>query len=363
MTVVSEASTPEPGKPQKVPFRPPIRREAPEQVSRGLSAVEASRTERNRIKRPPLKIVLWFAMTMAVALVLYFRWEGTRIESARQTLLSKQREAAAQYGQPWFELRDRIEQWTVELAGKPEPDLVEQADLASFDFRDKPGIYLRLRQDQARDAAAVSEGAAGSLRDAFTSCLTVNRGDPPMVGKECQESAECEPGQLCNEYKRCAKPGQPYNLRQAYQGFRVLGSEFEKEIRAAPNNLTLRALDGTFEDATRIDFPIGLEMISKAEYFLVVIDERPAPEAPAKDAPEGEPSPEDLEAIAGVTYPSRIGLFRLSDGKMLLRLTSDPKVELTGAQAPRGDKEVAAAFQRQARSCALAGEVRKAMGK
>jgi hypothetical protein len=366
---VSEARSPEGDeaegadeKAAKPAFRPPIRREAPPEMSRGLSAVEKSRVERNKIKRPPLKVIIWFAMTLVVALILYFRWESTQTESARSKLLSKQREAVALFGNQWFETRDALEAWTVELGGKPEVDYVDTAELANFDFRSMPGIYLRLRKDQAKDIASVREGAMGSLRDGFTSCLMHNKADTsPTSGKECVDSAECEPGQICNEFSVCAKPGQPYNLRLAYKAFGVLTPEWEAEARNTTNSLTIRALDLAFEDAKRVDFPIAVDLLSKARFFLVVIDERPPPVS-AKAEGDAGPPPDDVEAAAGTTYPSRVGLYRLSDKKLLMRITREAKAELHGG-APVGNTEVAAALARQAQSCALANEVRKAAGR
>jgi hypothetical protein len=346
-------------------FRPPIRREAPETTSRGLSAVEASRAERNKIKRPPLKVILWFVMIIAVGLVLYFRWESNQVESSRQKLLTKQREAVAVFGQQWQDIRTDVERWTAEIGGRAETDHVDKEALAGFDVRNLSGIYLRLRKDQATDSATIKEAAMASLRDGFSSCLVHNKAEPPTAGAECKDSTECEVGQFCNEYARCAKPGQPYNLRLAYRAFSALSPEFEREVREAPNGLTLRALDLAFEDSKRIDLPIAADLLAKAQFFLVVVDERPPPvSAPTKEGAEAAPSPDDVDAAAGVTYPSRVGLYRLSDKKLLLRVTRDPKIDLklmTG-RLPTDSVSVSASIQRQAHSCALANEVKKAAG-
>lgn len=354
---MSEASTNDSGK-EKAVFKPPIRREAPENLSRGLQAVEASRTERNRIKRPPVKVIIWFCMTLAVALILYFRWESTQIESARQKLLGKQREAAAHWGSQWFETRDAIEKWTMELAGRPEPDFVDKTELAGFDFREMPGIYLRLRKDQAREVSTLRQGALGSLRDGFTSCLLHTKGEPALAGKECKESGECEIGEMCGELGHCAKPGQPFNVRLAYRAFNVLSPEWEKEARETTNSLTLRGLDMAFDDAVRIDFPLAIDMLGKARFFLVVVDERPAPSAPPKgeEGASDKPTPEDIELASGATYPSRVALYRLSDQKLLFRITREPKAVLKGT-GPITDTKIQASLNRQAQSCALADEV------
>jgi hypothetical protein len=342
-------------------FRPPIRQLPPDNTSRGLKAVDASRGARNRIPRPPLKVIVWFVMILAVFMTLYFRWESSQVESARQKLLQRQAAANATVGDKWYSVRDRIEGWTMALAGPPQPDLVETAELAGFKFQEMPGLYLRLRLDQARDVASVRSAAMASLKDGFTGCLMRMPDDGASTGKSCNDADECETGQLCNEYRRCAAPAQPYNLRLAYRGFSVLSPEFEKSVREAGNNLTLRALDASFDDASRFAFPIASDMIARSQFFLVVIDERPAPPAPPKDMADAGPPAEDVAVNSGETYPSRIGLWRLSDDKLLLRLTRQVTPELLGAM-PISDPEIAAARTRQAQSCALAMEVRQAVG-
>lgn len=338
-------------------FKPPIRREAPPDLSRGLTAVENSRADRNKIKRPPFKIIVWFGMTLIVALILYFRWESNQVESARQRLLNKQREAISLFGNQWFEVRDNIENWTLELARKQDANYTDP-ELKDFKFREMPGIYLRLRKDQAVDVKSVRDSAQSSFRDGFTSCLMRVKNDPQLAGKECQTTAECDAGELCNDLSHCSKPGQPYNLRLAYRSFSVLGPDFEKEARETTNSLTLRALDLAFEDATRLEFPMAVDLLAKARFFLGVIDDRPPPVGRKKEGDKG-PSSEDVEDAAGATFPARVVLYRLSDNKLMLRLTAEPKAELHGGQVV-ADTEVAAALHRQAQSCALADEVLKA---
>ncbi len=324
----------------------------------GLSAVEASRAERNRIKRPPLRVVVWFSLTVAVALGLYFRYEANQLESQRQKVLSKQRAAEATFGERWYPIRDQVEGWTMELAKTAEPEVVDSQELSGFKFQELPGIYLRLRVDQASSAESVRKGALASLRDGFTACLMRAPEDPTKAGKACTHSKDCEQGQLCNEHLECARPGQPYNLRLAYKALFVLSPEWIREVQQAKNDLMLRALDLSFEDASQIEFPIAADLLTRAKFFLVVLDERPAPAAHDADA---GPPPEDVEAADGKSYPARIGLYRLSDGKNLLRLRRDIKAELMGGQ-PVTDTGVAAARARQAHSCALAMDVRRTIG-
>jgi len=301
---------------------------------------------------------MWFGITLAVAMALYFRYDSNQVESARTKILSKQRAAEATFGERWYPIRDQVEAWTVELGKSSEPDFVDATELASFKFQELPGIYLRLRVDQAETPESVRAGALKSLRDGFTACLMRAPADPTAVGKECTKSMECELGQICNEFYTCARPGQPYNLRLAYKALFVLTPEWVREVQLAKNDLMLRGLDLSFEDASKIEFPIAADLLTRAKFFLAVVDERPPP--PPHEADAG-PAPEDLDAIDGKTYPARIGLYRLSDGKQLFRLRRESKGELMGGGAI-SDPAVAAARARQAQSCALAIDVRRAVG-
>lgn len=353
----SESSSP----PAKA-FRPkaPIRREAPEDLKRGLNAVELSRAERNKIKRPPLRVAVWFVMTVVVGVLLYLRWQAGQVESARSKLLSKQRGAEQLLAPKWYPIRDSIEARAMELARGFEGDLVDKEQLAKLDFRRQPGIYLRLRVDQATSVESIREGALGSLRDGFTACLMQNENDEGAGGKDCLRSAECDPGQVCNEWSRCAKPGQPYNLRLAYKSLSVLTPEWTKNVQEASNDLMLRGYDLAFEDANQIEFPVAIDLMTKAKFLLLVIDERPAPPKASAAPDGGGPTPEDLETLDGKVYPSRISVIRLADDKPLLRIRREPNFELKGGAVQ--DQEVAAARLRQAQSCSLALSVRQALG-
>jgi hypothetical protein len=54
-------------------------------------------------------------------------------------------------------------------------------------------------------------------------------------------------------------------------------------------------------------------------------------------------------------------VWRLNDGKQILRLRREARAQLLGA-IPSGDADVLASTMQQANSCALALEVRSAMG-
>ncbi|MFO0555443.1 MAG: hypothetical protein U0271_44105 [Polyangiaceae bacterium] len=356
-----ESSAEAGGTPPPRQFKPPIRNEAPaEPRPRGLNAVEASRVQRNKIKRPPLRVIVWFSMTLVVALALYFRWESSRNEALRNKIMAKQRAVDSELGPRWYPLRDKVEGWTIALAnGDPPKDVLERDELANFKFQELPGLYLRLRADQAKDAGTVRKAAQESLRDGFTACLMRNPNEVATEGKDCTKSKDCDPGSLCNEYFHCSKPGQPYNLRLAYRALFMLTPEWVDEVRKATNDLQLRAYDLAIDDANSIEFPIAVELLTKAQFFLVVVDEKPAP-APVSSGADAGVTTDDVDAIEGRTYPSRVGLYRLSDGKELIKLRREGRGKLIGS-AP-ADDHAAAARARQAQSCSLALDVREALG-
>jgi hypothetical protein len=101
-------------------------------VKRGLSAVSASREDRNKIKRPPWRAVVFFMMTVLVAMVAYFKWDSNRNGALRAEILSKQRAVDSTLGAKWFPMRDQVEAWTMELAKAPTEDVVDREALATF---------------------------------------------------------------------------------------------------------------------------------------------------------------------------------------------------------------------------------------
>ena len=80
-------------------------------------------------------------------------------------------------------------------------------------------------------------------------------------------------------------------------------------------------------------------------------------------APDGSAAPDllhDDHAISATPHAARVCMWRLDDGKKLFALRKEAAGELLGS-AP-GDEQARQARQRQANSCALALEVRQAIG-
>ena len=63
-----------------------------------------------------------------------------------------------------------MEKTTLEAAGPYKGDFVDP-ETATWDFRSVPGIYLRLRVEDAKDVALIRKKADDSARDSFIGCL------------------------------------------------------------------------------------------------------------------------------------------------------------------------------------------------
>jgi hypothetical protein len=327
-----------------------------ERHGRGLQAIEQSREARGKIRWPSTKFWGWAGLILVVSAILNWKWSQGRLESQRSELMARQRAVATELGPRWLPLQDRIEGWTMELAKEPGAEIADQEALKAWEFRDKPGIYLRLTADQGTSVESIRKGARDSLRDAFTACLMRASNPNPLAGAECKRTRECQRGEFCNELDRCTRPAQPYNLRVAYRALRVLTDEWVNEVQEVTTDLRLRVLAGSFDDTTQDDLPVAIDLLARAQYFLLVLDEIPTNAAlPATDA--GSLG----EAIQAVPHHARIGIWRLSDGKAMLRLRREASGQLLGA-TPMIEADVMAARQQQTNSCALALAVRLAMG-
>lgn len=321
---------------------------------RGLASVAEAREGRKKLQWPSPKFWAWVGLILAVSFIFHWKWTQGKVESARQALLARQRAVAVELGARWYPLRDKIEGWTLDLARDAGAEVVQKETLEGWDFRDKPGLYLRMRAVDAKDAASIRAGAKDSLRDAFTSCLTRNANPSPIAGKECKRTRDCPSGEFCNEADHCARPAQPYNLRVAYRTMYVLSDEWMRDTQDASSELRLRLLTEGFEDTIRDDVPLAADLLTRAQYFLLVLDEGEAAAAP-------DAGTSATEALHGTPHPARVGLWRLSDGQLVLRIRREASGQLLGAP-PAVEAAVLEARQRQANSCALALAVRQAMG-
>jgi hypothetical protein len=329
--------------------------------TRGLLAIQESKAKRREgLPSIPPRFWFWTLTVLVVWGIFYWRKTQGEVESQKAALFARQRGVVAELGAKFDPLRQRIEDWTL-AAGKSYPGDLAAPDLKSWDFTAVPGIYLRLRLGDASTTETIRKAATRSLRDAFTACLFREPNADPSSGPACRASHDCARGTFCNEVDHCMPPAQPYNMRTAYHGTRVLGEEWTVDLRSASDDMKMRLLEREFESAVKDDIPLVIDLLTRAQFYLLVLDEDPA-ERPASVEPvDGNLT---LEAVQAMPHPARVILFSLKPGsdKPILRLRREVAGQFvpTGPTAPT-DPDILAAQQRQVNSCQLALQVREAL--
>lgn len=305
----------------------------------GLKAVTSSRADRERSKTGKVTGPVWLAAGGAVVLTLVasYAFSDRSLEKARDELLAQQRAAVATVGKEWFPVREKLEKLTLDAAGPYKGDLVDP-EARTWDFRALPGLYLRVRVEDAKDAKTLRERAKDSLRDGFTGCLLREPNAALARG-------EADAG---------FGPDQPWNLRQAYASTRVLTDEWVADVKEAGDALRLRVFEQQYDKAKATEIPLAIEIIKRAQFYLLVLDED-VPEA--KDY-AGDAGTITEEALQQVGHPARVHVVNLKTGAELVRLrkTSEASFVFAGDRAV-ADPEVRAAMRRQVNNCALAQDV------
>lgn len=335
------------------------------QPDRGLPSVAEARAQRRRMNWLPTRVWLWAGVFIGAGIIVWWKLDEGEINKMRGELLARQRVVVEELGPRWFPLRDKIEKWTSECAvgsfvDEPNPDLVKE-----WDFRKKPGIYLRLAESAAKSPKTIREAANKSLKDGFTACLLLVDNPSPLAGAPCDTTEECPPKNICNEFNHCAEPHQPFNVRLAYKALFMLTDEWVAETQAISNKLTMRGAIATFEAANKYDLPIATDLLARSQYFIAVVDEAVPPEdgdlygALPEVADAGA---EDDRSIPTAPHPARVCIWRLEDDKKMLAVRRDADGELRGPAGPTVNAKTLIAQKRQANSCALALAVREAMG-
>jgi hypothetical protein len=298
---------------------------------------------------------LWAVVGMAAFGVVYWRVAASKLESRKSAVMAKQRAIAVALGPKIQPFRDQVEGWARELSADGLPDFVAPGD-GLKDLRDAVSVYLRLRRENTKTAKQIRKAAQASLHDGFTSCLFVSATGLPTQGAACHVTSDCQPGQLCNEWNVCAAPPRPYNMRLAYRALRVLSSEWTDELHGADTDLAVNAYDRDLDSVAKHDVPVAVEIMNKARFVTLVIDEEPSVEAPAEAAVPGESAEERLQRTP---HFARVGVWDIATKAPLLRLRAQAAADFVamGGHA-KTSPETAAAQARQANSCALALAVR-----
>jgi hypothetical protein len=330
-----------------------------QQRPRGLPAIRETRARRlqGTLSPVPGRVWLWLLTILVAWGIFYWRKTQAEIESRKAALFARQRGVLVELGPKINPVIERIERWTTATAGPYAGDFVDPL-VKTWDFAAVPGIYLRERLSDARTAASMRRAANDSLRDAFTACLFHEPNPDPTSGPPCRSTRDCAPGTFCNEVDHCTAAAQPYNMRAAYRGSRVLTDEWTVGLRTASTDMRMRLLEREYDVAVKEDIPLVVDLLTRAQFFLLVLDEEP--EGGASAGPK--PTYDELQAEA---HPARVALFGLKGAatdKPLLRfrMTIDARLIPAGPTAPT-DPKIIAAQQRQANSCQLALGVRNAI--
>lgn len=307
----------------------------------GLKAIRGAQEDRRRGKAARITGPVWLATGGAILLAVLVSWalSGRALGKAKNELLAQQRAAVKTVGAEWAPLRDKLEAITTEAAGAYPGDLV-LPEAKTWDFRTAPGLYLRLRVDDAKTPEAIRKNAQNSLRDGFTACLLRHEGG--RIGALARGEEDAGSG----------AHDQPWNLRQAYAATRVLGEPWAKEVEEAGDDLRLRVFEEQYEKAKKEEIPLAIDIVKRAKVFLLLLDE---------DVPEAKEVQGDAgvtEALQQVPHPVRVVITNLETGKIVARLrkTAAGEFVVAGERAVT-DPDVRAAMKRQVNNCALAQDV------
>ena len=304
----------------------------------GLKAVHSARADRGKSKYGKIDGRVWLVAGAAVVVTLVVAWmlNDRALSTEKEEILSQQRAAVTTVGAEWYPLRDKLEKITLDAASRFEGDKVD-VEAAKMDFRSSPGLYLRLRVDEARDTTSLRQHAKDSAKDSFTGCLlrepnaALARGD-----------ADAGVG-----------PEQPWNLHRAYSATRVMTEEWASEVKASEDKDRLRVFRQQYDRAKRDEIPVAIDIVKRAQFFLLVLDED-VPEA--RELSDGGPINE--EALQQVAHPARVHIVNLRTGAEIARLrkTAEADFQFVGDRAVR-DPDTRAAMKRQVNNCALAQQV------
>jgi hypothetical protein len=309
---------------------------------RGLGAIAQLREERSRGgSRWTTQAGLVAGGAILVALVAHKFVSEHELNTGRQALLSKQRAVVATLGAEWLPLRDSLEAEVLGAATNPYPGDAIEPEARTLAFRSQPGLYLRMRIADATSPESIRTTAADSKRDAFAGCLLREQNERGLRG-------ETDGGAFAE---------QPWNLGQAYAATRILTDDWVGAVKDADDDLRLRLFVAQYDKAIRDEIPVAIDVVKRAQFFLLVLDED-VPEAAA--FADGGPVTE--EALELVEHPARVFVFDLKDKKQIVRLRrSGGGRFIQAGERAITDDETRDAMQRQVNNCALANVVEGAI--
>ncbi len=320
---------------------------------------------RVRFREAAPQFWLWTAVLFLAFGVVYWHYSERELARQKNDVMAKQRAIARELAPRLEPLRAQVEGWVQELAGDWNDVVVDETlDVEKLSKSD--GIYLRLMLPDAKSAERIEEAARTSLHDGFTSCLFVRQEKRDATqGTKCFSPSQCADGELCNEWGVCSAPSQPFNLRLMYNAMRILSPAWTDELHEATSDYQVRVFERDLEKVTKTDVFIGLEMVTRARYFTVLLDE--VPEQGVTPVPGGEDAgvlgrPE--LRIQGQDHRVRVGIWDLTKREVVLRAAFDAGADFV----PMGRMKAASqrsldAQQRQVNNCGIAADLRYLVAK
>jgi hypothetical protein len=268
---------------------------------------------------------------VALALVVHFVRTDRALKAERSRVLKQLGALKGSIQDDYTRVRDQVETWTVAAATKPYAGDMVDRDARAVPWRERPSIYLRMRVEDAKSVDAVHKNARTVALDAIPSCLLRPRA------------------------------GGPWTWGEVVTRFEMLGIEYVKDVSSTTNDLRMRNLAYALDYYEKNDFPALSEALKKAEYLVLALDEDPTqiPATSAAFGPEATPA----QRILSVPHPVRLQVWRLAEGREILRLRRTPEASVVQVQ---GDVVGSAAGvelrKAQALGCAVADETLEALG-
>jgi hypothetical protein len=309
--------------------------------ARGLASIAKLREERSRRgSRWTMQAGLVAAGAIVVSLIAHTVVEHRDLSEGRRALLAKQAAVEEVFGARWAALRDRIESDIVREGGDYAGDRIEP-EARTGAFRTEPGLYLRLRVRDTAPRENLARAAAVARRDALVACLLREPNDAAVRG-------DADAGAFAE---------QPWNLGRAYAATRILTADWASEVRSLDEPMRLRVFDEQYEKAVRTEIPVAVDIVTRARFFLLALDEDDG--AQVRQGDGGPPIEEELQLVA---HQARVALIDLKSDKVLFRLRrlGSARVMQAGERAV-SDPETLDAMQRQANNCALGRAVESAL--
>jgi hypothetical protein len=268
---------------------------------------------------------------VSVALVWYFVRADRELRAERTRILRQLNGLKGSVQTDYGKLREQVEAWTVASATKPYAgDLVDR-DARALNWRERPAIYLRLRVEEAKTLDAVHVNSKAVAIDSIASCLLR------------------------------ARSGGPWPYGEVVTRMEMLGVDFIKDVSSTTNDLRMRNLSFALDYWEKNDFPSVRDATKQAEYFVLALDEDPTtmPSSSAAFGATATPS----QRIASVTHPIRLHVWRLLEGREILRVRRTPEANVVQVQGDVVGPAAGIELRRaQALGCSFSSEALEIIG-